>query len=237
MSAFKKTVSAVAVCAAFLASSQAMAANDLTLKVTGSIAPAACTPALSGNGEVAFGSMATSAITNAPTGNSLVQLGTKNVTLTISCDAAATVGFTMTDNRASSAVALSETAYLEKAGMDGTNADGPLYGFGLGLASNGEKIGAYSLVVDSVNTTADGAEVAVITSDNKGKGWVEKGLQTQLTNGERIMTVANKGSVTPKLFEELSMPLKISAGVQTKSVLGGDAITFDGNATLSMVYL
>jgi len=39
------------------------------------------------------------------------------------------------------------------------------------------------------------------------------------------------------MFSELSAPLKISAAVQTSSVLGSDEITLDGNATLSLVYL
>jgi hypothetical protein len=52
------------------------------------------------------------------------------------------------------------------------------------------------------------------------------------------MTVAEKaGTAEPKLFKDAIVPLKISAGVQTASVLGGDEITLDGNATLSLVYL
>lgn len=237
MSAFKKTVSAVAVCAALLVSSQAMAAKDVTLKVSGTIAPAACDPVLSGNGEVAFGSMSTSVIANAPAGNSLVQLGSKNITLTITCEAAATVGFKMTDNRATSVVPLSQTAYITGAGMDGSNMDQTYFGFGLGKAANGANIGAYTVVVDSSATKADDASVSVITNDDAGPTWNVKSVQGQVNDGSRIMTVAANGTVIPKLFTVLTMPLKISAGVQTTSVLGGDSITLDGNATLSMVYL
>lgn len=236
MTAFKKTVSAVAVCAAFLVSSHAMAANDLTLKVTGTIAPAACTPALSGNGEVAYGSMATSAITTAPTGNDLVQLGSKVITATISCEAAATVGFKITDNRADSALTLTETAYLVNGGADLSDITSSSFGFGLGLASNDAKIGAYSVVADTANATADGDEVTVIASDDNIT-WA-KSVQSGLSSdGSRVVTVAAPGTTIPKLFTELSMPLKVTAGVQTKSVLGGDSITLDGNATLTMVYL
>jgi len=52
------------------------------------------------------------------------------------------------------------------------------------------------------------------------------------------VTVADKsGSTEPKMFKEATLPMKISAAVQTSSVLGSDEITLDGNATLSLVYL
>ena len=112
MTLFKKNVATLAVGAALLVSAQVNAADDVTMKVSGTILPAACTPALSNSGEVAFGSIAASSIRKAPAGNALVQLGSKDITLTVTCDAATAIGFTMADNRASSAVTLSSSAYV-----------------------------------------------------------------------------------------------------------------------------
>jgi len=237
MTVFKKTLSALGVCAALLVSAQAIAANEATLKVTGTIVPAACTPALSNGGEVAFGSIAASTINNAPAGNGLVQLGSKDITFTISCEAAASVGFKMIDNRSSSAVALSASNYIVSPFSGGTAANQSYVGFGLGLAPNNAKIGAYSVSIDGGNVTADGLSTATVISDDEGRTWRTAGNALQVADNARIVTVANTGSSTPKLFTDASFPMKISAGVQTASILGSDEIEFDGNATLSLVYL
>ncbi len=238
MTQFKKTLSTLSVCAALLMAAQANAATDTTLKVSGSIVPAACSPSLSNSGEVSFGSIAAASIKNAAEGNSLVQLGTKDITLTISCEANAAVGFKMLDNRASSAVALSSSAFINAAISGGTPANQPYFGFGLGLASNNAKIGAYTVTVDTASVTADGASVGVVYSDDNGSSWHTGDKTRQTSDNARVLAVSDKsGTAEPKLFKEATLPLKISAGVQTTSVLGGDEITLDGNATLSLVYL
>lgn len=240
MSQFKKALSAMGVCAALVASAQANAATTATLNVTGSIIPAACSVALSNNGEVAFGTIAAASIRTAPANNSLVQLGAKDINLTISCEANAAIGFKMLDNRASSAVALSSTAFLEPTVAGDTAINQSYFGFGLGLASNNAKIGTYSVTVDGNNITADGAEAGIIyTDDTSGGTWRKSASGTihQENNNLRTITISSKGGAEPKMFTEATLPLSISAGVQTSAVLGSDEITLDGNATVSLVYL
>jgi len=238
MAQFKKTLSTLGVCAALMMTVQANAATETTLKVSGTIVPAACSPSLSNSGEVSFGSIAAASIRNAAEGNSLVQLGTKDITLTISCEANTAVGFKMLDNRSSSAVALSSSAFISPSISGATPATQSYFGFGLGLASNNAKIGAYTVMVDTASVTADGASVGLVLSDDEGKNWRTSDKARQTSDNARIMTVAEKaGTAEPKLFKDAIVPLKISAGVQTASVLGGDEITLDGNATLSLVYL
>lgn len=75
---FKKVLSAATVAVAFgLSAFAAQAANDVTLKVVGTINPAACTPTLPDGGVVDYGTVLNQNI--APTGatNKLVQLGQK----------------------------------------------------------------------------------------------------------------------------------------------------------------
>ena len=237
MSAFKKSLSALGVCAALVISAQSFAATDATIAVTGTIVPSACSPTLSNSGEVSFGTIAASSIRAAQSGNTLVQLGAKDITLTISCDASTAVGFTARDNRSSSAVALSSESYIDSvmAGENGVKSE--LYGFGLGNASNNAKIGAYSLFVDAANVTADGKPAASIYSEDK-KTWIKSDTVTRMSNtGSMTTTLSNTGTITPVLFKEGIFPLKIAAAVQTSSVLGFDEINLDGSVTLSMVYL
>ncbi|MCU6676136.1 DUF1120 domain-containing protein [Leclercia tamurae] len=236
MAHFKKTLSTLGVCAALVMAAQATAATEATLKVSGTIVPAACSTTLSNSGEVAYGSVASSVIRNAPEGNGLVQLGAKDITLTVTCDAASAMGFKMIDNRANTVVPLSASNYIVSPISGGNDAQS-YHGFGLGLASNDAQIGAYSVVVDAANTKADSAAAGVVYSDDAGKNWRSGTAVYQVNDSARIVTVSNVGGSEPKLFREATFPLKISAGVQSSSVLGMDEITFDGNATLSLVYL
>lgn len=237
MSAFKKSLSALGVSAALVISAQAFAATDATLSVTGTVVPAACTPTLSNSGVVSFGSIAASSIRAAQSGNTLVQLGAKDITLTISCDARTAVGFTARDNRSSSAVALSSESFIASV-MSGENgAKNAMYGFGLGNASNNAKIGAYTLFVDAANVTADGVSASSIFSEDK-QTWVKSTTATRLTNtGTLTATLSDTVNEAPVLFQEGVFPLKIAAALQTSSVLGFDEINLDGSVTLSVVYL
>lgn len=233
MTSFKKALTTVNLCAALFISAQANAANEATLTVSGSIVPAACSTTLSGAGEVSFGAIAASSIRNAPAGNTLVQLGSKDVTLSISCDAATSVGFKMIDNRASSAVTLATGT-----SVDGSDAQA-YFGFGLGLAENDAKIGVYTVQVDTANVTADSTSSHVVFTENVANGW-RKGEAlpiTQMNDNRRIITIGNTAETAPMMFETASFPMKVSAAVRTSSVLGYDEITLDGNATVSLVYL
>lgn len=237
MTLFKKNVATLAMGAALLVSAQANAAEDLTLTVTGNIVPAACTPELSNSGEASFGSIAAAVVRKAPSGNALAQLGTSDINLTIKCDAAAAIGFKMIDNRANTAVALSSSAYINSPFGGGTNATQSYFGFGLGVATNDAKIGAYTVSVDGAKLTTDGGAASLIVSDDEGASWRSAVTGNQLNDNTRIITAGNVGSTEPKLFKEMSVPLKITAAVQPGSVLGADEVVLNGSATLSLVYL
>lgn len=89
----KKILVATAV-AAVLASSAANAATTTLLKVTGLLSVAACTPELSGGGTVNYNRIHLADLDATSTN----QLGTKNITLTITCPAATKAGWTITDD-------------------------------------------------------------------------------------------------------------------------------------------
>lgn len=237
MHQFKKTLSTLGVCAAMMMAAQANAANDVSLQVSGNVVPTACTPALSNSGEVDFGSISASSIRHPATGNNLVQLGSRKITLTVSCDAAAAVGFRMVDNRAGSAVVLASSTYIVNPNAGGLNFTESYFGFGLGK-TNGKNTGTYTVIADTATVTIDGVNADVIFSEDSGSSWrTGSNYITQRPEAARILTAATKGSASPALFNEMVIPLKISAGMQPSSVLGFDEIVLDGSATMSLVYL
>lgn len=237
MTLFKKNVATLAMGAALLVSAQANAAEDLTLKVSGTIMPAACTPTLSNSGEISFGSIAASSVRKPASGSTLAQLGAKDMTLTVKCDASTALGFKMMDNRAGTAVALSSTAYINSPFTNGPNVSQSVYGFGLGVAVDDAKIGAYTVGVTDQGLTADGQAASLIGSADEGKSWQKVVGGYQTTNNELIFTVSALGTSEPKLFQEMSMPLGIGAAVDPNAVLGAEEVILNGNATLSLVYL
>lgn len=237
MNLFKGKFSSLAICLAALTCATANAATDATLTVKGRFVPSACNAALSGGGELDYGTMSHSMLNAAAAGNSLVQLAHKSITLTVTCDAATTVGVVAQDNRASSKVALSSTTFI-KDYVAGNDLATTASVFGLGTVGSA-KIGAYAITAMAQQTTADGVEASLIIkdtdTDNTWRASNYGGLF--YPDGSRIVTVAEKGKTAPLAFSEMVMPLEIAPAVQTKSELGNSEVNLDGNATLSLVYL
>lgn len=235
----KKSLSALCVCAAIVSAAGANAATDANLTVKGTFVPGACTPELSNSGIVDYGSMSNSVLEKTSSDNALVQLGKKNITLTVSCDAATSVGIIAQDNRASSKVTLSNSAYIADY-VPGQNMSNTNAVFGLGTVNN-VNIGAYTVTATKGGSTADGAAVDMIVKDTDiaGSGWRSaNGGGLYYPDSTRIVTVSEIGKTTPMLFKDLVMPLDIVSAVQDNSILGSGAkIELDGNATLSLVYL
>ncbi len=113
----------------------------------------------------------------------------------------------------------------------------PNFGYGLGLASNNAKIGAYGIALKAAEATVDGKATGLAISNDNGQTWYYSRHRSPLAHGQRIVTVTSAGTAVPQLFTEAVLPMKINAAVQTSSVLGSDEIVLDGNATVSLVYL
>lgn len=248
MKMVKKVLSAAMATALMACAFNASAGSDATLKVIGSIVPGACVPSLPNGGIVDFQTWRNGQI--APTGvaNKLVQLGTKTINLTVTCDTEISVAIVDTDNRLDSRVGLNgSTAFIAGSLADGGNLATSSGAFGLGKAPNGANIGAYSLAIDVNNTTADGTKVDVIYVTNgvysENRTWAKTttGALCPLNGGcntDRGSSVAETGTTTPKAFKVLNAPLLVGAAVQDNTVLGtAETINLDGNATISLVYL
>ncbi|MCS2155560.1 DUF1120 domain-containing protein [Scandinavium sp. H11S7] len=209
------------------ATSSAMAAPTTTLQVKGTLIMSACVPNLSNGGVVDYGNIGIGGLSATDTN----QIGTKDITLTITCDAPAKVAFTMMDDRSDSLHALEvETAD----GTSSTSASAVSKEFGLGKTANNVNIGAYNVrVLDAIT---DGTSNAYISKSTGGAWAVGSGFQS--STGDAMTTAALGATVTPVAFTTGVFPMQISAAIQGADVLAiSDDTILDGQATISLVYL
>ncbi|MCE9991395.1 DUF1120 domain-containing protein [Enterobacter asburiae] len=239
MTQFNKKLSALAVCIAVLAPVSANAATETTLIVTGDFTPAACVPTLDNGGVVDFGSMNAAQLATATGSTGMVQLESKSINLTVTCDAAASVGIIAQDNRTSSKATLSATAYIENGIAPTKHLTASASAFGLGSTDDGKSIGAYTIKTAPAGVTVDGNAADVLYKDTSGS-WTKVAAEGNVfyPDQTRVISVADTGKVVPTYFTELTLPLTIATAVQTKDKLGSNLeVKLDGNATISLVYL
>ncbi|EBW7589057.1 hypothetical protein DQE12_12550 [Salmonella enterica subsp. salamae serovar Sofia] len=228
----KKILVATAV-AAVLASSAANAASTALLKVTGLLSVAACTPTLSGGGTVNYNRIHLADLDATGTN----QLGTKNITLTITCPAATKAGWTITDDQADTHPGASVITINNADVANGSISD-TSESYGVGETAGGVKIGAYSIFTDINFVTADGVKADVISGNAVSPTW-QKSTTGVIKNGNaEVMTVATAGSTDPLAFTTAVFPLKTSLAIQGTSVLAvTDDTDLNGQATITVKYL
>jgi type 1 fimbria pilin len=236
----KKSLSILlSACCAFSAFSafSASAADTIDLKVTGTITNASCTPSLSNGGAVSFGHLPISDLSS----TEINQLGSKYITLTITCDAPMPVGWTTSDNRKDSQYTLDIKDALDNSGTSNT----PSTQYGLGETASGVKIGSYAIALGDLNGVyADGVKKDVIytqygqsasTTDYWGPETASAGVTEP---GLRTFALADAGSIIPIAYKPGVFPLKISAAIRDATTLDiTDDTELDGSATISIVYL
>ncbi|WP_139382319.1 DUF1120 domain-containing protein, partial [Salmonella enterica] len=83
------------------------------------------------------------------------QLGTKDVSLSISCPSATKAAWTITDDRADTHPGASVISIANGNMTNGIVSDTTM-SYGVGKTTEGVKIGAFSIYTDTANVTADG---------------------------------------------------------------------------------
>lgn len=206
--------------AALLATPSAQASQSADLAVKGMIRPSACNIVLSGNGQVDYGLISSFEVVRQP--GVVTALGTRNVTLSITCDVATRIGVKFIDNRAGTHDLISTI---------------PNFGFGLGLAGD-RKIGAYTIGLSSPSTGDKGSNTFLISAD-EGKTWTDKGARMLRNDGVVLLSWAEPGSKAPEAYRTISQPLRIDTYLAKPSDLPplDAAIKLDGSATVALVYL
>ena len=197
--------------AAFLLAgvSNVMAASSVDLGVVGVITPSACTPTLSNNGVVDHGKVSVQDFPDS--GNK--KLPTTTLQLVVACNAPMLMAIKPTDNRAGTALY-----------------PWPEY-FGLGLASGGEKIGWYELVMRSA--TAD--DVPGVVIDSYDGRWSEA---ENTVWGAGVMRTVGSTGWAPLPLTTFKADVDVYTTLTDKTNLPiSEEIQIDGSATLDVVYL
>ncbi|MCE0798955.1 DUF1120 domain-containing protein [Buttiauxella sp. A2-C1_F] len=213
----KFTLSALAF--GMLVSSQAFAASNVTLNVTGTITPVACTPTLSGGGAINYGSISTSDLSE----TARTTLDKKSLDLTVDC-AGATAPFAIraVDNAMDSTLDLN---------------NGAIFGLGKQGTNN---IGQYTLSMQGT-AQGDGSNVITMRSINGGKNWTTaNGIDpTVIVHGGILYAYGeNTSSTAPKPLSTLVTQLDIEPVIAPLNTLDTTTnFNFAGSATLIVEYL
>lgn len=193
----------------------AHAAPTTELKVTGVIKPPACTPAFTGGGVVDYGVIPAGSLK----AGAYTTLPSKEIGMSINCDANVKVAFKTVDNRANSTVA-------------GIVAE-PNSNFGLGRV-DGKNVGGYTVQFSS-NSSADAKEVSNIGSADGGKSWFN-GVANVWTNNT-LFSFSN-GNAAPVAFKQLNAKFNVTAVINKPENLNlSQDVPLDGSATFEVIYL
>lgn len=233
----KKLLVATTVAMALSAAAHA-ADSTAQLKVQGVLTNDACTPTLSGGGTVDFGTTYVNTLSSTESN----QLGKKDITLSIQCSSPTKVSWSIEDNvgQPSANVDIINPGFI---GDYTISSPGLFAKFGIGKTAGGVSIGAYSVALDTSNTTADTTAARVIRSsldtDNWGVFMSGKSTDYITSDNEYRWSVSpSSGSTVPEAFTNAVFPMRVALAVDKTSTL---AITDDtpiaGQATITLHYL
>lgn len=189
--------------------SSAFAASSTDLTVTGTITPSACTPTLLNGGIIELGKVSSKGL-NA---DRRTIIDTREVGLTVNCDAATRFALLGIDSRLGSSAHSSE--------------------FGLGLINIDQKLGSYKLTI--LNPMADGVQVQPIASSDGQNNWYfEDWWEPHL-----FMSVASMADGSqPVTVKDLTLDLQVTTSIaRTDGLDLTSEVPIDGLATLEVKYL
>lgn len=199
-------------CAACVFLYPAFGADSVDLNVRGEIVPTACTPLLSTT-EVNLGQLVAGDLSE----TTETELPARPITLTLTCDAAAVIGWLAIDNRA------------------GTSASAARDAYGLGLSPSGAKIG--EVILRSKDASADGAATQhIIRSVDGGDTWERNALGRTFEHSI-IFAIDVDDNAEPEPHEVQSFSFDLSPKIApTEDLRIVDAIAIDGSITIEIFY-
>ncbi|POZ15139.1 hypothetical protein C3Z09_15775 [Lelliottia aquatilis] len=207
----------------------AFAADTADLKVQGTLIMGSCTPTLSSGGVVDFGKISVGSLNTADVN----QLGTKEITLTLTCKSPTKVAWVATDDRSDSVVDTKPVTGTEAAPFTTDE-------FGLGKTVGGVKLGSYALLAaNKEEPVVDGAQGHVGFSDDDAATWTAGSGAGTYSHGDgsRLITFVDTTGI-PVAFTTASDILRVGASIQDSTTLAiTDDTPLDGQATISVKYL
>ncbi len=212
---------AVAGVAAMMFAPVRASAESAELRITGTIVPAACTPAFAGGGVVDYGNIPAGSLNQ----TAQTTLADKSTQLTLTCDAPALFAFKVVDDRAGTAVVSLETIPTYTENMK----------FGLG-AAGGKNIGAYSLQI--TGETSDQGATNHLASLDGGTTWSVFG-GGMVGDGSRLIGFGDSATgKTPSAHTSITADIRVVTAIDKGSNLPlTQKIPLDGLSTFEVVYL
>lgn len=199
----------------------AASTESVDLTVSGTIRMGACTPEFDNNGTVDFGKISNSALETSVAND----LGVRSTNLTITCDTAHGVGFTITDNAAASAL------------PTGVGPIAAANTFGLGQTTGGVDLGGYSITMK--NVMLDGKVGDVLSSAN-ATTWATAANGGLADNaGTTTWSAGTAGADTVTATATTFVyGINVNAVLQDSTTLAiADITPLAGSATFTLVYL
>ncbi|MGV8889716.1 MAG: DUF1120 domain-containing protein [Pseudomonas sp.] len=198
-----------------LSATSAFAVDTADLRVIGTIAPTACSPAFGSGATVDYGNIPTASLS----ATQLTPLADHTISYTITCDAPISIATSWSDNRA------------------GTSSLSNIAAFGLGL-QGAAKIGYYTIAQVAGSATGDGVPVDIIQKNTAASSWVLATTAQQTNDSIRMYSYAPTGTLVPGSYTNFSGTLMVTAKIAPTSTLDlSNSITLDGLSTISVRYL
>lgn len=207
------------------ASLSAFAAGSADLSVKGSIKPTACNVSLDGGAVIDFGVIPARSLSE----NAFTRVGTKRVTLTVTCDANTKLALAAADGRAGTQVS-GMGAFLYANQNDAAT-------YGVGTAGT-KKVGGYILYRET-NPTVDTVAGSGIISNDQGLTWSSGNGAGNAITPTRWHGFAATGATVPGAFKTIVQPYNVMLGLNRKSDLPAltNDVPIDGLATFTIKYL
>ncbi|KHN51564.1 DUF1120 domain-containing protein [Pectobacterium fontis] len=230
MNNITKTACALAVLATTSAN---VMAENIDVKVIGTITPSACKPVLTGGGTIDYGVIPPASLKK----GSLTQLDRKSLDFSITCYAPAKVALKAINGRLNTVAGKGNdgagSASYIPAGIKRELAH---YVVGLGL-DGGQRVGGYAIAMTDV--TADGKSVAYgFKSLNSGAKWQTYPKSYFYYNVPIISSWFKPSTKEPVAFTNLAGKLNVQAYINKASELDlSNPVKLDGLTTLELVYL
>ncbi|AUX72792.1 DUF1120 domain-containing protein [Erwinia pyrifoliae] len=208
--------------------------ESVGVQVIGTIKPVACTPVISNDGNIDYGIIPTTEL-NA---NTLTQLGNKQLTFTISCDAPTWLALKAVNGRPGSAAGVTnENGAYGGLAPTGVITDNGKYVVGLGMDGD-KKIGGYNIMLDHITTDGDPVNnIYKLSSDATG-AWKKMLVLPFYLKEEILSSWTTPSGWEPKIFTNMSGTLNVQAYINKASELDlKQPIKLDGQTTIELVYL
>lgn len=223
-----KTACALAV----LAASANVMAESTDLLIKGTITPSACNPVLLAGGVIDYGSIHPSSLK----ADDFTNLPIKETSLTITCDAATKVGFTIINNRKGTVPgrpSLQDFSYPTTGAKLFNNAT--VAAMGLGMADD-KAIGAWA--IRPTQAMIDGVVGERLVSSNTGNSWGKYAYASIPSAKNYIMAISKTGEIIPAAATVFKYDLEVESYLNKTSELDiKKPISLDGSATFELVYL